>query len=105
MGAASTRFAAHQILHTYQVALSITNTSEPGQPCMLEDPRAVRVPEYSQLPSLQAAEEHNSNHEALLLHALDDLANDPDFAPTMPTRPPIDGVLQNVSRLVDSSSC
>ena len=56
------------------------------------------------LPSLQAAEEYNGNHEALLLHALDDLANDPDFAPTMPPCLPIDGILQNVSRLVDSSS-
>jgi len=70
----------------------------------------LQTPELSEflnsaiLPSLQAAEEHNGNHEALLLHALDDLANDPDFAPTMPTRLPIDGVLQNVSRLVDSSS-
>ena len=56
------------------------------------------------LPSLQAEEEYNSNHEALLLHALDDLANDPDFAPTMPTCLPTHGVLQDVSRLVDSSS-
>ena len=70
----------------------------------------LKTPELSQfldtavLPSLQAAEEYNGNHEALLLHALDDLANNPDFAPTMPTCLPIDGVLQNVSSLVDSSS-
>ncbi|DBB04607.1 TPA: hypothetical protein ACH3X1_012677 [Trebouxia sp. C0004] len=50
------------------------------------------------LPSLQAKKEYNCNHEALLLHALDDLANDPDFTPTMPTCLPTDGVLQNVSR-------
>ena len=70
----------------------------------------LKTPELSEflntaiLPSLQAAEEYNCNHEALLLHALDDLGNDPDFDPTMPTCLPTDGVLQNVSRLVDSSS-
>ncbi len=52
----------------------------------------------------QAEEDYNCNYEALLLHALDDSANDPDFAAIMPTYLLTDGALQNVSRLVDSSS-
>ncbi|KAL0054448.1 hypothetical protein WJX82_008972 [Trebouxia sp. C0006] len=104
MGAASARFAAIEFFTPIRFhSASPTHQTLVNHAC-LQTPELSEFLNSAILPSLQAAEQYNGNHEALLLHALDDLANDPDYAPTTPTCLPIDGVLQSVSSLVDSSS-